>query len=196
MGERWLSVASVATLVSALLANGCGESTGASGARVSERDSAGIVIVENEVSPSAGPAALQLSPEPRLRIGAVEGPEAEQLFRVRGGVILPDGRVAVLNAGTRQVRVYGPDGAHLTSFGGAGEGPGEFGFPGQLAFLEPDTLMVWDSQTWRTTWFDLEGRVVAQDAGRTKYGRASPRVPSPRAASRFGAASRSGCTSG
>jgi hypothetical protein len=43
---------------------------------------------------------------------------------VRSAVRPPDGRIAVSDGGTSQVRIYGPDGRHLVSAGGPRSGPG------------------------------------------------------------------------
>ncbi|HEX7051583.1 MAG TPA: hypothetical protein VF188_15355 [Longimicrobiales bacterium] len=95
------------------------------GADVVRTDSAGIRVIENRVDPAALPA-LELPAAPIVRIGVVEGSSAQQLFRVTSAVRLSDGRIAVVNSGTNELRYYGPDGVHLRSVGGAGSGPGEY----------------------------------------------------------------------
>lgn len=85
-----------------------------------------------------------LSAEPVLRIGVVEGDEAYQLHDVRDAVRLPDGRIALAHQGTREVRIYGPDGAFLTRSGGEGDGPGEWRLVAGIHDLGGDTLLVED----------------------------------------------------
>lgn len=107
------------------------------------RDSAGIVIAESpELSPSHLPP-WALSPEPLTAIGSFDGPEESQLFRVRGALRLPDGRIAVGNSGTSEIRIFAPDGRFLHSFGGEGEGPGEFSYLA-LVGLRGDSLVAVD----------------------------------------------------
>lgn len=167
MRADWLAV------VVGLTAVGCGGDEPPADTERAVRDSAGVEIVDSVLPPQPGPA-YRLSPEPVVRLGAVQGSESEQFHRVRDAARLPDGRMAVLDAGNRNVRIFDPSGRHALSFGRQGEGPGEFSFPYQLEFLPPDILMVWDLQTWRTSWFDLEGNLLREDRGRTKYG---PRIP-------------------
>jgi hypothetical protein len=111
---------------------------------VTVRDSAGIVIVENadEIPPDGGGWAI--SPEPRLQVGALGGPEDMQLYRVAGAVRLEDGRIALVNAGTPDLRIFGSEGKHQVSFGRKGEGPGEFSDPVLVGTLPGDTLVVVD----------------------------------------------------
>ena len=46
-------------------------------------------------------------------------------------------------------------------FGGYGGGPGEFKARPAIAFALPDTLVTWDAQQQRFTWFSLEGEVLS-----------------------------------
>lgn len=149
----------------------CGDAADEDGmaSEVVVRDSAGIEIVENSIPEGAAPA-LVTSDAPSLVIGAVEGDEAQQLHRVQDALRLPDERIAVLNAGSREVRIYADDGTLDIAFGRQGDGPSEFaGFPYQLDLLPPDTLVIWDIRTWETSWFLADGTFVRKDPGRTEY---------------------------
>ena len=88
------------------LATGCSGRDAASDSpsRATVRDSAGIEIVENAI-PDASPISIAATDEPLLSIGTIEGNEASQLHRVEDGIRLPDGRLAILNAGTHEVRI-------------------------------------------------------------------------------------------
>jgi len=109
-----------------------------------ERDSTGVLVVENRDLPSLRDAGYALSPEPLLSIGSVSGDPEYQFFRVAGGVLLDDGRIVVSNSSSQEIRVYGADGTHLHSFGTAGAGPGEFENPRLLGGLGADSLVVQD----------------------------------------------------
>lgn len=86
----------------------------------------------------------------------------DQLFDRKAAVyamdvgILPDGGVVVLDMGNRRVLRFGPDGVYLGSFGGPGDGPGQFATP---LFLEVagDRIYVLDSALNRVTAFDTAG---------------------------------------
>jgi len=67
-----------------------------------------------------------VSAEPTVVIGR-EGDPHYEFERVSGVALLPDGGVAVADAGPQEIRVYDADGTYLRTFGGAGDGPGEFG---------------------------------------------------------------------
>ena len=149
----------------------CGDAADGSGtaSRASVRDSAGVEIVENSIPGDAG-AAIVTADTPSLVIGAVEGDESQQLHRVHDALRLPDERIAVLNAGSHEVRIYGADGSLDVAFGRQGDGPSEFaGFPYQLELLPPDTLVIWDIRTWETSWFLADGTFLRKEPGRTEY---------------------------
>lgn len=93
-----------------------------------------------------------LSPEPNVSIGVVEGGEPYQLHGASSSVRLPDGRIAVVDGGSEEVRFFSEKGEFLGSFGGEGDGPGEFRGPSRIRHLSGDTLQVWDQ---RKRWYSL-----------------------------------------
>jgi hypothetical protein len=123
------------------------------------RDSAGVALAVNRLAPELLPE-WRLSRDPLLEIGLLEGAEDYQLFRVRGAVRMSDGRIAVLNAGTQEVRFFGDDGQHLTTVGRRGEGPGEFVSPLGLWRLPGDSLLTWDTRTRRLTVLGPDGALA------------------------------------
>ncbi len=125
--------------------------------RVAVRDSAGVTIVENSTLALESAPTWSLSPQPELTIGVLEGDPAYQLHFVGGGALMPDGRIAVLNSGTRELRFYDAAGWHLATVGGDGEGPGEFRGPFGLVRLAGDSLLVWDARLQRLSLFDGGG---------------------------------------
>lgn len=131
----------------AALACGDGES-GASDSSAMVRDSAGITIVE-----SADPGVRwTVDPEPLLVVGQAEGEETHLLSRVGDALTLPDGGLAVADGGSGQLRLYGPDGSFRGSFGGPGEGPGEFRqLSAPLVLLEDGGFLLWDLRLRRIT---------------------------------------------
>lgn len=119
---------------------------------------------DEEGNPAPGgeePLVWQLSGDPVLEIGVVEGEEPYQLHRVGGAVRLSDGRIVVANAGSRELRVFGGGGDFLGSMGGDGEGPGEFRAPSRVRKLSGDTIMVWDQALQRISLFDARGRFLS-----------------------------------
>lgn len=113
-------------------------------------------------APAPGIPEWSLSEAPLLWIGTEGGPETE-FHRVAGAVRLGDGEIAVADAGSNEVRYFGPDGTYRRSFGRLGSGPGEFRSMGRPIRFG-DTLAVYDSRSTRLTLFRrdtlLETRVV------------------------------------
>ncbi len=115
------------------------------------RDSAGISIVESfrpawEDPAWADSATWRIDPEPLLDLARSGTGDAHTFYSVRGMKRLSGGSLVILNAGSDEIRQFSSDGRFLGSFGGAGEGPGEFTNPRQLE-LAGDTILVldWDS---------------------------------------------------
>ena len=94
---------------------------------------------------------------PVIEIGTGEGEDA--LYRVTSAARLPDGRIAVANAGTQQVKLFGADGRHLASLGRRGGGPGEFQVPMWVG-SHADSILVWDAALERLTVFDADGKLA------------------------------------
>lgn len=77
------------------------------------RDSAGVRIVVRETAAWKPSQEWRITPAPRVRIGQVEGPEASTLHRVAGAIRQSDGRIAVGNGGSQDVRIYDGTGQWL-----------------------------------------------------------------------------------
>lgn len=127
---------------------------------VMERDSAGVHIVTNRLPDPEEPEVWTVDVEPRLTIGVLDGPEEYQLFGVAAAARLSNGDLAVVNGGTRDVRLYAADGTFRTVMGGPGQGPGEFRYPTQITVGEGDTVVVWDNPAHRINRFAPDGRFV------------------------------------
>ena len=90
------------------------------------RDSAGIRIAENPRPAPDSRLGWTVGAQPLVSIGNVEGESAYQLHRVADATRLADGRIVVANGGSLELLVFDAEGIHLDSWGGKGEGPGEF----------------------------------------------------------------------
>ncbi len=136
---------------------GCGDaSTPATPPTATFRDSAGVTLVDNPAE-AAAPLPWSVGDAPSLRIGVLEGPEAEQFSLVRDSYRLPDGRIAVADMRAGEVRFFWPDGTHETTWGRSGEGPGEFRGPTRIVPWDGDSLAVWDDPLRRLSVFDASG---------------------------------------
>ena len=81
----------------------------------------GTVVVRN-----TPPAEATHRLEEELRIGDADGAGATLFGEIRGLAVDERGRIAVLETQAQEVRVFGPDGAHLVTHGRKGAGPAEF----------------------------------------------------------------------
>ena len=117
-----------------------------------------VTVVENARIPEESRLPWRIGPEPGLTIGLSEAGDAHELFRVSDAVVLEGGRIASANGGTGEIRVFGPDGAHEVSMGGAGEGPGEFSHLAAIAPWAGDSIVGWDRQQQRISVFDRAGQ--------------------------------------
>lgn len=146
--------APVALLALVLLAAaGCSGGDDESSSWSTTRDTleTGVVRVVN-APPAAGPRPGYVIEE-ELRIGTIEGSGADQFGQVRGIAALADGRIAVLDAQAKEVRLFDPSGAHLASFARQGAGPGELEGPWGLIRDPGDRLWVPDHSNDRMTVF-------------------------------------------
>ena len=89
-----------------------------------------------------------------LRVGTVEGAGPDAFAYLEGLVVLEDGRFAVLDSQAQELRVFGPDGAHVATHGGPGEGPGEFVNANGLMLDPQGRIWVPDSRNGRMSVFD------------------------------------------
>lgn len=117
------------------------------------RDSLGIQIVTSlDTAPSCTLESL-----PSLDLGVINGPDELQFQAVGGAATTEDGRVVVVDGGSQEVRVFGPDGTFRQRVGGRGEGPGEFRAVSDVLVTRGDTLVIIDQRPLRVSWFSPEG---------------------------------------
>lgn len=121
------------------------------------RDSAGIRIVESS-APAWDGDGWHLSDTPEVVIGRREGDERYLFGSIGGGLVLADGRIAVLDRLAAVIRVYSPEGTHVEDWGRTGEGPGEFTGAEGLFPYRGDSVLVSGSLARRFHVFDHAGR--------------------------------------
>jgi hypothetical protein len=139
------------------------------GPYTTQRDSAGVIIVENIGPLPSDGGGWSIGLEPSLSIGAVEGDSSYQFFGISGAHRTLNGEIVVVNAGSRSVRVYDVQGVFLRTFGQRGSGPEEFEMP-VLAGAVHDTLIIVDARHHRLTMVHPESGIarvvrVADDVG-------------------------------
>lgn len=115
------------------------------------RDSAAVTIVEHAPGAVERVERWTVGPEPLLNIGVTDGDAAYRFFRLQDALRLGDGRIVVLDAGARQLRLFDPAGSFLTAHGREGEGPGEYRDPRAIWRVPGDSLAVYDARNRRVT---------------------------------------------
>jgi hypothetical protein len=133
----------------------------------SVRDSAGIQISESPIPAWEEGQRWIIGDEPYLSIGALDGPQEYLFDRIGKAFLLSDGRIAVSNRRTSEIRFFSGDGTFLNSVGGAGEGPGEFQSI-QMWRGIGDTIMVYDARLNRVSALDPYGGFVSSASLRGK----------------------------
>ncbi len=137
---------------------GCGDGGAASAPEAVVWDSAGVTMVENAGLAEVGDLDWAVSESPEVSIGVLDGDPAYQFYQVQDAFRMEDGRILVANAGSGEVRVYDASGVHLDSWGGAGEGPGEFAHTTAVGLWPgTDSVAVWDLRLSRVSLFDADG---------------------------------------
>jgi hypothetical protein len=160
------AIAQIATCC-AVLVSGC-DATRAQENRFAVRDSAGIRIVES-IGTTRWPASWSLGAEPVWAVGEVEGDPAYLLSRVVGAMTLPTGEVVVGNRGTNELRFYAPDGTHVQTRGGDGQGPGEFEYLRGLAPCHAGGFIAFDLN-WQMNAYLFDGTFVEKTTLQTPVG--------------------------
>jgi len=120
------------------------------------RDSAGIRIIEN-AKPTEGSRVWQVGTMPESTIGIHEGEAPYMLHQVEDATKLSDGRILVANRGDDELRVYDASGNWMESWGGRGEGPGEFDDLTHVDAWPGDSIVAWSGPGSSISVFDSEG---------------------------------------
>lgn len=149
------NVIGLAAVVLAMAA--CGDRSVTVAIESEARDSAGIRIVENARPLDGSRLGWKIDSVPTLSIGALEGDEPYLLHQVFAALKLSDGRIVVANRGSQELRVFDASGTHRATWGGQGEGPGEFNSLLQVTRWQGDSLIAWYSQEDRLSVFDGNG---------------------------------------
>ncbi len=159
----WAAVAATIAAMTSIACDDRGDGAAADAESLARQaviqDSAGVRIVWNSRPPADTRLGWQVGPEPSVSIGALDGEEAQLLDRVRGALTLADGRIVVENIGSDELRVFDASGRYLSTWGGSGDGPGEFQNLMGLDRWPGDSLIAWFAQGRRLSVFDNHGNV-------------------------------------
>jgi hypothetical protein len=146
---------------------------------VTERDSAGVHVVENLGPTSGGP--WHVDSAPLLVIGSAEADPDQALEQVTGAVRLAGQEIVVADGGQLELLFYDGSGNLMRRVGGRGGGPGEFESLEWLARYGTDSVVTLDVSNQRVSYFDTSG-----DFGRSVRLVSNADIPFPRAVGFFG----------
>ncbi len=124
---------------------------------LSVADSAGVRITLNHDEPTI--FAL-VAAAPTLSLGGANAQGATQFFRIQNIYVDARHRLWVADGQSRELRIFGPNGSHLKTRGGRGEGPGEFVAIRLLGGRSGDTVFVADDANGRISVYGPEGDLV------------------------------------
>lgn len=150
---------SLVALTAVLSVAACGGSDSSGWAGTIDTLATGQVVVHNPATPMwSEEAAWRLTPD--LRIGTMEGDGPDLFGQITSLAVDGAGRIYVLDGQAQEVRVFGPDGAHIRTFGRKGAGPGELARALRIEFGPDGNLWVADPENNRVSVFDTTGRYV------------------------------------
>ncbi len=110
---------------------------------------------------------LNLTPEPVLEIGVVEGASVLELHEAISSIRLPDERIVVANSGSSELLFFDMTGLFLSKSGRRGGGPGEFRTLSRLYMHGTDSILALDKAGNRVSVLDARGnfgRIASAEA--------------------------------
>ncbi len=114
---------------------------------------------ERESTAEGAAAAWRLDPTPRLDVGDREDGDSVVFSGVADARLLPNGLLAVADAGTATVRFFDAKGTLVLRAGRRGRGPGEFTGGMQMMDYSGDSVAIWDPG--QTRWTVVSSRTGA-----------------------------------
>lgn len=136
-----------------------GETSNRSLAWVAEHDTVGDTVIVRTVSGSIWGDTAELVPD--VTIGMLDGPEEYMLGSIVSLAVGNDGTIYAMDTQVPALRVYEPDGTYRTTFGGPGDGPGEYERPdGGLNVLSDGRILLRDPANARIQVYSPEGEAL------------------------------------
>jgi len=124
------------------------------------RDSSGVTIVETPAAALTEAPVRVVADSPLFQIGSVDGPAEQQFAGIEAVRRLPDGRLAVADRGSAEIRFFDDRGHYVASHGRLGEAPGEYRYLVGLGSGPGDSLWAYDFGLRRLTVLTAAGAAV------------------------------------
>jgi len=103
---------------------------------------------------------LDVSFEERLIFGTKDSLSKASFYAVSNVQVGPNGKIYVVAAAQKRIKVFSREGDFLYQFGGSGRGPGEF-IRIEGSALEDNSFYVWDQDLQRIQTFNISGELTA-----------------------------------
>lgn len=95
-----------------------------------------------------------------FKIGSTEG-DPNYIFGAFISFTVDDeGHIYILDWREREVRKFDRQGKYLLTFGGPGQGPGEFSSPEEIRYLPDGQLIIFEGESQRYACFTKEGKLI------------------------------------
>jgi hypothetical protein len=134
----------------AVMLYGCADAQG-SGPAVTRETVGDTAVVR------VGGAIEERTPQQELIIGELDGAEELTFGQIDGLAVSEDGSIYVLDGQAQTIRIFDATGRYVSTFGRAGEGPGELKQPGGMVFLPDGRLAVRDPGNARISIYSATG---------------------------------------
>jgi len=158
MSVRARARAAITFSTLAILVIGCGPNDqGSPRGAVIEVLPNGVVWVENTPLPE-GDTFTTFVGEEDLRIGSIAGGGPDEFSRIGTFTVDDQGTMYIVDGMAEDIRVFDSEGTYIRTFGGKGEGPGEFGNATGMTWGPEGNLWVYESR--RFSVFTPEGEFL------------------------------------
>jgi len=124
---------------------------------VTVEDSAGVRIT---ITRPTDRSYATVDTSPVLSLGGPQASGPAQFYQIQTVHVDSSGALWVVDGQTSEIRLFQPNGVHLATIGGRGEGPGEFLRPRLLGSFRGDSVAVWDDANGRLSVISPDGAMV------------------------------------
>lgn len=128
----------------------------------------GVKIIQNDKKPApllGAPKDLKLELE--TVIGQSDDPD-KAFSQLSSFVVNEEGILYALDFKEQRIKVFGPDGQFVLSFGEQGQGPGELQMPAGIHLAPGDELAVDDALGKKMVYFTKEGKYIRENSYATR----------------------------
>jgi hypothetical protein len=127
----------------------------------------GVPTADNP-APNPNAPSFRLSAPPLITVGGLNDDARYEIISIGDAALLESGQLVIVPSDRVTfgiARVFAPPGRFVRSIGRRGQGPGEFGYIGQILPRGRDSVLLYDADLHRTSLFDATGTLVKVTPG-------------------------------